>query len=624
MFQVTRFVFTLLVVACVAGPANARSADGTVTLAGVVTDESGAPLAGARVEALAMPGPSQMQPIPFPSGRTAEVTSRRDGTFELRRLAPRVTYELRVRRAGYAPSTERVVTGPSADRQTESTPSPDVEIVLEPGLRAVGRVVDAADRPVAGAAVQLLPPPWEPPPGSSTVYGYPPKPDAATSGEDGRFAFVDAGRGVYSLQVRREGFAPATVPGLELAHEAALPAADGVLEIDLGEVLLVPGETIKGRVVDATGRVVEGADLVATPERSTVHVSMPMNPRAPNFPSNLRQTSDGEGRFAFENLVAGRRYDIEAKHPDHVTTRLAGIGIGVGVGAGDAELEVVMERAAVLRGRVIGDAGRPVPRVTVAAQPEPTDPLDVFGGGPPGAHDGTDEEGAFELRGVPAGTVRLVVHGESWTLAEPRLVEVLPGEEADGLELRAVPARRLTGVIRAQDGRPVPHAEVALVRVDVGPGGQGTSTHSRNAQADGTFAFGGVETGEVTVKARHVDHGAAHEEVQIGERGAHVELVLAGGLDVAGEVSTAEGEPAAGATVRLQGVFDPVSQRPPEFFTTRVDAAGEFVFPAVPEGVYRLEVEHEEHAPYRSEPLEVKGASVPWQRVVLEPAQASI
>ncbi len=102
-----------------------------ITLQGRVIDRDGRPIAGAQVRTT-------------PPIRHAAATTDDRGRFELAHIAPG-PIELAAQAKGYVPAQRKVAAGEAAP----------VEIRLEAGRAITGRLVNQANRPIAGASLQL-------------------------------------------------------------------------------------------------------------------------------------------------------------------------------------------------------------------------------------------------------------------------------------------------------------------------------------------------------------------------------------------------------------------------------------------------------------------------------------
>jgi len=111
-------------------------------------------------------------------------------------------------------------------------------------------------------------------------------------------------------------------------------------------------------------------------------------------------TSFADGSFLLPNVGNGR-YALRVDHPQYASVATEIFTMGH---QGDVELrDVVLERAAVIRGVVLDGSGRPDHLAAVRAVPDGWKTARHI---PPAA---TDAEGRFVMEGLGAGSYRLVV-----------------------------------------------------------------------------------------------------------------------------------------------------------------------------------------------------------------------
>jgi hypothetical protein len=179
--------------------------------------------------------------------------------------------ELRVAAAGFAP--ESTVVRPSALRKGP------VVVELSPAVAVRGRAVDERGNPVADAEVRI---------GAVKV----------ATGADGRFDVTALPPEGGTVVIDAADFAPSWVQNLR--------GDSG--DVDVGDVVMRPGGTLRGVVVEADGKAVAGADVVV---------------EVPGVPWSRSGTTDAEGRFAFEHIAL-------AEHRVSAKERPAGRAWGTG------------------------------------------------------------------------------------------------------------------------------------------------------------------------------------------------------------------------------------------------------------------------------------------------------
>ena len=482
-----------------------RSGKGPHQLGGAVTDASGQPVASAWVVAELELGPGTKGRAPATgggagsnaasgaassaratAGSSAAVVARSDraGAFVLKGLEAG-RHRLRVEGAGLLTAEVRFV----------DVPGPVVRIVVARRAEVSGRVTDGG-RPVAGAAVQLLPLGGAAPLASET--------DAS-----GRFAFADRPEGRFRLwAARRDRAAPAQ------AVDRVGPGPFAPLEL-----ALVPAAIVSGRVVDAsTGRGV------------AAHVTLVADD--PDEPPRAA-TSSAAGSFRVEGVPLGR-WTADAFAPGYVGADSIGFAAGV-----DAP-SVALQRGGVLAGRVVDGGGAPVAGAEVMARAErggddlSQETVARRLGGPAGGL-GWDTSLASSAGLVTATGLRYIPRGELGVVVGPLPYPPPPGAVAGDVRV----ASPLGRAAAAPSPLPVDPALEPLFVTD----------------GEGRFRLTGLAPGLYRALASHRDFadGAGEpREIALGAAHGDVEVVLRGGVVLQGVVADETGAPVAGAVIEAR------------------------------------------------------------------------
>jgi protocatechuate 3,4-dioxygenase beta subunit len=443
-----------------AGPLLVRL-ERAARIEGRVVDERGRPIAGAAVRAFgerataAPPGTDSLGvtagPVPpissVGTGSLAfvgQVTTAQDGSFELVNLRPG-SYSVGATHEGYAPASTAQIRVVSGVARTS------VRIVMQPGAELSGRVVDERGRGLESIPVELRAPDERVPRMSVTAsdgsfsflgvrgavtvtalpYDLPPSRATVSIGDDAlvtiELALTTSLYTMHGRVVDERGFGvggalitvsssnPQTpversaksdvdgtfsVPALPeppyslVADHPAFSQARlrGVDEVDDVEVVMSAGVTFLGEVRDDW----TGDGLANTSVRL-------------DGPTKAETKTRGDGTFVFRQLPTGT-YDVTLSHADYDTqTRRVVIEPPRYVDR-PQELETVwLEPGGVIEGEVVDANGAPVAGAEVTYDDPPRWDRAAL----------TDARGAFQLRGVPAGThwltARHEVAGESWT-----------------------------------------------------------------------------------------------------------------------------------------------------------------------------------------------------------------
>ena len=310
------------------------------TYAGLVVDELGAPVPGARLEVvlpaiLELPGAPSDRVFAEPVARS---TSDDRGRFDLDPLGWVEGIELVARRDGHA---EARLTLPPGSDEALTIVVPGSSIT--PGTLA-GRVLDERGQPLADAFV-----------GTTAV-------TTRTDG-DGRFR-LDLGPSEPAgiLRAVATGRAPVRVQ---------LADMDAAQRTRLEIVLWHPASELEGRVVDETGHPIAGASVFLLDEEAfgPVEGSLGMTQFTVSTtvekllaPEGGQATTDERGRFRLTGLT-DRRYPIRAEHGE--TLEWSEVVVA---SAADGPIELVLDGSEPTRrvaGRVTDSAGRGLPGIQV-------------------------------------------------------------------------------------------------------------------------------------------------------------------------------------------------------------------------------------------------------------------
>jgi protocatechuate 3,4-dioxygenase beta subunit len=475
-------------------------APGGRTLTGIVTDATGGPISGARIDA------AKLGAIARPSDAVASTLTGSDGRYKLAVAEGQLL--VAASEPSYAPQSRFVEVG---------THGATADFQLVPGGVIEGVVRDERTRePVGGAVVtaqrdapaMLL--------GERALH-------EAKTGSDGRFRMTGLRPGAYDLAARalaRTSTAP-TIVGLGVAEQ-----------ISDVEILISRGPVIRGLVVDDSGAPAADVEVTAF--------------GGPGNDANAK--TDGKGAFVLEGLAPGR-YMLMARSdallpagttPVELATRdLDGVKVHVRRGlriqghveprqicevqldidetalggelpvmfapvttgpdgafdiglahagsyqivarcaSGDqgrldiaakpgmAAIVVAVMAGASIAGKVVDGQGKPVAGVAVMAAPTGgTERTTIVNGMvTSGVQALTNAAGAFELRGLGAGAYRLGVldRGRPLPMKSEAKVTLTAVEQKTGVVLAVDRADGvLRGVVTGADGKPLADAWVSV------------------------------------------------------------------------------------------------------------------------------------------------------------------
>ncbi|WNG61840.1 hypothetical protein F0U59_49355 [Archangium gephyra] len=452
---------------------------------GRVLNAAGQPLPGVKLELKAETGEARR------ASRTS--ISGEDGTFVLKAVEP-VSHRLRAHHEDFIPTA-----------QTVQAPSSGVQVVLRTGARVEGEVVDEKEVPVPQAQVQLLS--VEAPGGDGDDSSKETRTD-----ERGRFSLQGLEPGQYRVS--------AWSGTREDAQALTLPLEVSGTETVRVRLQFPVGLSLSGLVVDEAGKPVPEATLHLSAEE------LDEPEQAIDFHGSQGRPLTGvDGRFQVRHLAAGS-YRLYASARGHdFDQAMNGRGDaeheysppGIKVRAGDADVRIVLEKFARIRGRVVRPDGTPVTRFWVDH------------------HAVADPQGAFDLPITRSGKETLFFTAPGLT-GTTRELSLKKGVDAELGEVVLTPDREVRGrVVDAETGAPVAGAEV---RVADNPAALERRLQSRKGDVrtawDGTFTLPQVEERALTLGVEHPDYKQVR--VALAPRQGEVTVALETGATLKGEV----------------------------------------------------------------------------------------
>ena len=549
---------------------------------GRVTDRTGKPIAGARVEAREPASIARADISTLPDAvfagtpPRAEARTGADGAFTLRGLAPG-RWDVHASAAGHAPASEPGVLLPPA------AAAPPVLLVLGPGHGILVRVLDASGAGVAGAEVAAAEASSGPIPAEEALA----RARADSKGE-ARLDGLPPGRLIIAARV-----------GARIAARVVeLPGEDEV-EIRLGGAATLVVRVVNEGAVPVAGAEVNGFIDAAEGDGGAM----------------LRGTTGSDGEARFEGVIPGRLAMVVAARQGYATGVLGRQGADLDeasaglVDGGTRRVEIQLRSGASLVGTVLlQPAASPVPgaRVTVLV----TETLGLL----PARTATTDAAGAYRIDDLPAGRIVAFAHGDGVATpgalpggvpssgfvrrrdAAPLTVEIAPGPAETRHDLAVEATGSVSGRVLLPDGAPAAGARVE-VRPRAGsgggarePGGDLPPVPAISGE-DGSFRIDAVPRTDALVAAASLEGrvGANSDPFTMAAGGSveGLELKLGTGGVLAGKVTGPEGRPVAGTRLRLV-VRRPQGQGNSPARVADTGAEGTFRFEGVAPGTANL------------------------------------
>jgi len=309
------------------------------------------------------------------------------------------------------------------------------------------------------------------------------------------------------------------------------------------DVVLVPGASMSGRVVDEDGRPVAGARGFVT--RGSENPLMSLRRQFGNR-GKAAFTTAADGTFRASRLTPGENQRIETLHRDYVRATLGGLSLEGG--ATRSGVNLVMRKGATLAGLVRDANGAPLPGAEVAVRGSGNVTMRRGGAmmmtrpvvGPGSERLKTGADGRFEVKGLATGEYGLVVTkpGYASERIDPITVTEAPLQP---VEVTLQGGSAISGVVKRRTGEPVENAVVMLAPRR----GPGTNMEApRPTGPDGAFVIEGLKSGQSYDLMLMSESGTPVEKNGIVAPADGVEFTVVGTGSIAGlVVDAASGRP---------------------------------------------------------------------------------
>ncbi|HEX6274132.1 MAG TPA: carboxypeptidase regulatory-like domain-containing protein [Polyangiaceae bacterium] len=430
---------------------------------------SGASIAGRVVDDLTGGGVANAALTFLRGGSAISADTTGDGRFALEGLEPGVYQLYAIGAPGYAPFEADLGRGGITLRVEPNTRLRDVTLSLRALWFAEGKVTDPGGAPVAGAEVRSID-------GDG---------GAVVTGPDGDFAIECSLGG--ALEASHARFAPGRAT-CDRSARLGRPVALRLGELKAAAVR----ESIAGRVVDASGRGIEGALVVA--ERRDGSRSAP---------TATESVSRSDGNFSLEALEAGA-YDVSA------TAGGLAKAVANGVRTGERQLELRLVAGGRLRGLARERAsGRPIVGFSIVFWPM----RGALERGAPQVRTFFAPDGRFEIESLSPGDYSVTALAEGFQSAEERRV-TLAGGASEDVVLDLALGGRVFGTVRdTATGKPLVGAQVGLESTLGDQQSAVPLLASSVCDDQGSFELRGVGAGRFSLSVSAPDH---HHKLSTG------------------------------------------------------------------------------------------------------------
>jgi protocatechuate 3,4-dioxygenase beta subunit len=474
-----------------------------------------------------------------------------------------------------------------------------------------GQVVSlATGAPVRRAAVYLTlasPRPFRP--------GQPPQqyqPAAAETDDRGSFVFRDLAPGSYRLSAQKQGFAGGNNPSYQQGSQLYLGDRQQLKGV---VVKLAPQSVIVGKVFDRNGDPLERAQvsILRWQYWQGGPQWMPMNSVQTNDLGEYRISGMATGQYRlsatyhdYRTMQSFNQAPSDKPEMTYVTTYYGDTpevekAQYVTVSSGTethADIRMQMSPTVRIRGRVVDAAGPVANQMAMVSVVPKTGPAGAMFGG--GTSAGVNRpSGDFELSGIASGEYYLVARrtgpspagGGVMGAVQPITVADKPIE---GVVLTLASGRDVEGTVQIEgDGRPsLGSLTIQANSVDGLSNGMPPQVRWSGSQ----FTLPGVAPGRTSITVNNPPRNYYVKSIQYQGKevpqggadlttGGSLVIVLSEkGAHLAGRVMDAAGKAAARAVLALYSA----GNQPPRYYQSVSDSNGEFRFPVLPAGEYKL------------------------------------
>lgn len=392
-----------------------------------------------------------------------------NGRFDLLNVAPG-KFDLLVRAAGFAEA--RV---PGIEIPESRSPVDLGTVVLEGEAVVRGLVRTSGGQPLEGVDVRVTT--AEPLPGAAQK-----APDAVSDAAGGFEIRGQRPGSRLKLTAERPGYAPAQVSGV------AAPTEEPVV------IVLSPRGRISGRVLDSDSRPIPRARVQALSPRTEVFGGTVMQGG-----TAVEARSYEDGTFLIDGVEPGP-VELTGSGPEWQETSQH---LQLAAGQNLDGIELVLQKAALLEGQVLGSDGSPVAGAEIGRYLPPR-PGEIRYEAPLAY---SDAEGRYRIGGLPPGRLSLAARHGAFGEAV-RDIDLQSGDNALDFELKG--GQTISGRVVDSASLPVGGARVIL-HADAWAAGPPDAV----SEADGSFRFEGIPPGSYGLEAERQGEGRTRQRVAI-------------------------------------------------------------------------------------------------------------
>ncbi|MEE8107493.1 MAG: carboxypeptidase regulatory-like domain-containing protein [Planctomycetota bacterium] len=364
------------------------------------------------------------------------------------------------------------------------------------------------------------------------------------------------------------------------------------------EVLLTPGATVNGIVVDIKGDPVAGAQVTQLPDGGGMGMGMI---RMMMLGGPPKTHSNADGTFSLGPFARDKAISLAVSHRDYGPAEPTKTTPGSG-----AELRISLSEPLNVTGKVLDEQGEPIQGVRVTIDREEQkgnnpmrrqmEQMMGSGGTKPGV---TDINGIFTVRNAPIGQVE-VSYAHNGYMEKSESIALAPGKAEEKLpEVTLERGLGISGIVVDGDGQPLEGIQFNAWSQDAGAaqgqgggagGSRGRTYFNGRSDANGRFEQYGLADGNYDINV--YAEGMYGETVKARTGQTEVRIVVLKGGTMRGRV-LAGGTRVAGANVRA--TFADTPGRWMRGGNAQTDADGGFELTGLPQKPFTLRITHSDY-----------------------------
>lgn len=548
---------------------DALSEDNSSNIVVTVRDEDGNLLPKARISLKKRPPGSELAPFlgQLQNGNAGLGLNDEDfigvtrdsGSFTFESLSPSPFYAITVRHERFAEQELRNVSVSAGRTQT-------VTITLQEGLMVHGYIRNEGGRPVEGAQVILMPiSGLNLPTATQIEMG-----KSTKSNSDGYYTFPNVDLAMMNtISAHKKGLGRAS--RVDLRQDGA----DTTVEADFR---LLPGLSIRGRVVGPAGEPIEGARVDAY---GFVSIQS----------SRGSATTKSDGTFELIDLVDGP-YQIRAYVSGWSEVREPRVD------AGEQNLLLEVQPLCEVAGRVVvGSTNGPVANFTLSVRRVTPGSQVMSAPFMPKKFENA-QNGEFTMTGIPEGVYLLQAECPGYAASQSSTFEARLGQVISGVEIRMTTGGGITGrVVDALTGEPIAGARVKsqdsgfmdnpLTQLFGSVLSRRTTARTMVTDEEGSFSMEQLMPGEYQLHIQHPGYTSTIiSDLEVGESEEPLDygdFALEVGGSITGFVYDENGAVMSGATVGMSSMDTPGIT-----FQGSTDESGRYAIDHVASGRYQI------------------------------------